>query len=199
MNDFIFITESVRGGISESGFYHFFDNATISVSIGVLIASIIAIWQYREQKKLDYLENRKLEVINKFFILKSKINLFVPNVEGFKIALKNYALGKAGKFKEKIEENNFETMKKINNNLNEMAELEREIRNFIKLYFGHQEIFNKYVDFNRIFLEWRDFMDENIFSDINVTKIKTENLELCIDNIVFMIEKTKGFKSYLDK
>lgn len=77
MGDFIFITESVKGGISESSFYHFFDNATVGAFFGTLFAiglgSFVAGWQYRTQKEIDRFELKKDRIIDKLILLDEKV------------------------------------------------------------------------------------------------------------------------------
>lgn len=64
---------SIKESFFRINWYNFFDNSTVAAVFAIVIGVLIAVWQYKKQKKIDFIEKQKLEIIDLLILLKTKL------------------------------------------------------------------------------------------------------------------------------
>lgn len=140
--------------------YQFFNNSTIAAVIAVVIGTRIAIWQYKRQKNIDFIEKQKLYLIN----LLASLNL---KIEETRFILERLAY--TYKFIEEklLERKNLSSFKdeifRMGNLINEdIPLLNKKIDLFLNLYFKERENLKVlYDDYKNNLKNWHNFVLTN--------------------------------------
>ena len=64
---------SIKEFFKQFDWYHFFDNSTVAAILAVTIGATIAVWQYKKQKRIDFIEIQKHKLIDLLVSLSAKI------------------------------------------------------------------------------------------------------------------------------
>ncbi|HOW13057.1 MAG TPA: hypothetical protein PK121_01960 [Candidatus Pacearchaeota archaeon] len=176
--------------------YQFFNNSTVAVIVGVSIGTIIAVWQYKKQKSIDFIEKQKNNLIDLLASLDFKIEETYFILE--RLAYTYKLIGE--KFSEKENLSSFkDEIFKISNLINEdIPLLDKKINLFLNLYFREKEsLKNFYDDYQEKLKNWQNFIFANykfwlkfIMDNQKVPpQLETKNISESINKL---IEKIKN-------
>lgn len=189
MMDNYYIFETVKES-GENGFYHFFDNATVSVLISSVVILIGGLLIYKYQKRIDRVEMQKKEVVDELNLLMTKIDQIEFILESVKIFHDN---------KEKVDKNIIEKeTDKLISILKSILFNLMKCKRLIKLYFN-ENTFNEYQKFIDEFISWHNtispIIEEKNVGDISLIREgsdkKIEKLNDFFENIINSINENK--------
>lgn len=180
--------------------YQFFNNATVSTVIAIVIGACIAVFQYKKQKQIDRLFLQKREVISDLILLGEKIQytlfIFDRCANTYEIFCKGNDINSIKRFIDALKE--YE-IPKISNVLNEeIPLLKTKIETSISLYFFEEkEIINLHNEFEKELEKWHEFAVNEPLSNIDFFTKKTseisglniKELNNCIKKIIDLINK----------
>lgn len=179
--------------------YQLFNNSTLAAALAVVIGIIIAVYQYKKQKKIDFSESQKQKIINLLILLDEKVeyvNFILERwVNTYRTFIEGSETGEVNKFLEILEKEETPRLSKVVNE--DIPLIDKKIGAYLNLYFSGEKLVGIHKDLSEELKKWHDFVvGIPIRKDFDFKKKISEIPELNIAKIKGGIEELiKGIRA----